>query len=44
MQTDLQQDWSRRKFLRTVTVIGGAAMITPLASWIIDENCRKRFN
>lgn len=35
---DLQQNWSRRKFLRTVTVAGaGAAMITPLAAWALDE-------
>jgi membrane dipeptidase len=35
---DLQQNWSRRKFLRIITVAGGgAAMITPLASWVMDE-------
>jgi len=35
---DLQQIWSRRKFLRTITVAGGsAAMITPLAAWVVDE-------
>jgi microsomal dipeptidase-like Zn-dependent dipeptidase len=35
---DLQQIWTRRKFLRTAAVTGGgAALISPLAAWITDE-------
>ncbi len=32
-----QQEWSRRKFINTLTGTGAVIMLNPLLSWTVDE-------